>query len=286
MKTLVKKMPDSFNIFLFGDRHVGSYGFFEKGFAKMIGLMEDEYDGIQPKHNFGLDHGDNIEAITIDDKRFDLLSTKEASILAQLAEDRKLLKPIASRLIALLDGNHPRKLHRFGEITEEQCSQLGVPFGSYTCRISYVAKDGSLIFKHYAAHGFRSINSTLDDEELRVARMRNTLKRILRRKAGDCLLMTMGHTHKLLVKKPDDFLYLYTEGKKFREGYTGSLDFNNSFFVPENHRWYGNTGTFRRSLMEGKTDYGEMAGYDPIELGLLVAKVRDRELVDLEEVRV
>lgn len=286
MKTLVKKMPDDFNLFLFGDKHVGSMGFFEKGWAHMLSMMESEYEGVQPKHNFGLDHGDNIEAITIDDKRFTMESTKEYSILKQLEMDRECLKPIRTRLVTILDGNHPRKLHRFGNLIEEQARLLGVPYGTYTARIQYLAKDGSLIFKHYAAHGFRSISSMVDDEESRVTRMRLSLKRILKRKAGDCLLMTMGHTHRVLVKRPDDVLFLYNEGKKFRQDRTSSLDFNHEMYISPEHRWYGNTGTFRRTLMEDCTDYGEVAGYDPVELGFLVAIVRDRQLVELREVYV
>lgn len=284
-QVLKKRMPMNFNLFLFGDEHVGSRLFFERGFLKMVDAMHSDCLGLPAKANFGLAHGDCIEAITMNDPRFDWETNREQSMIEQADHYVELLRPIRHKMVALLDGNHPKKLWRFGKMTEYVCNQLEIPFGTYVCKINYLNHKGKLLFKQYAAHGFGGINSNVPIEKRRIANMQIALYNKLFRKAGDVALMSMGHTHKTLINAPDDCPYLCDDGDDFGCGHTGDIKVpQNQGFVPPESRFYVNTGTFRRTTIKGITDYGEMAGYDPIELGYCIAMVRQGRLVDVKPV--
>jgi len=285
MIILKQEIPMDCNIFNFGDLHIGSVMFYEKGFNKLVKLMSTSIDGLDPDKNLGIDHGDTIEAVTLNDPRFDLETTKEFSILAQADHYIKLLQPIKSKIITILEGNHPRKLWRFGHMTEYICKRLGVKFGTWTAKINYVDTNGKPLFKQLAAHGYGSINSRVSEHKRRKVNQLISLRRQLEQKASDCVVMSMGHTHKLLVNEPDSCLYLYDNGETLEQGYTGDLGIKQtSRYIPGDFRWYLNTGTFRRCYVEGISDYGEMAGYDPLELGFTIVKVRGGKVVKVEKV--
>ena len=135
MKIINFKVPKDFNLFLFGDTHEGSVLRHENGWKQLVNMMLSDYGGLSFEFNYGLDHGDIIEAILVDDPRYDGSTTKEGSILAQIFNSAKQRKDIAKKLIAVLDGNHPDKLKRFGEITKTMCDQISVPYGTYSCII-------------------------------------------------------------------------------------------------------------------------------------------------------
>lgn len=290
MKHLEKKLPNDFNLFCFGDAHVGSRMFFERGFNCLLNLFDSTYDGIKPAHNFAIDHGDSVEAITIDDrKRFDLGTTKEFSLIKQVEYYAKLVKPmtVGKRLLVVLDGNHTRSQRTSGEWAQELAERLAVPFGTFTSRFSYLDKKARPMFKHFMGHGWGSINSRAKPLRRAVVNMEIGLRAALEHKAADCMLMTMGHTHKLLIHEPEDYLYLYSNKGKLVEEYTSNIEVDQAAsFINGDFRFYGNTGTFRRTMLEGVSDYGEQAGYDPIQLGFLVARVRDCKLVGVDKVRV
>lgn len=108
------------------------------------------------------------------------------------------------------------------------------------------------------------------------------LKRHLKHKFGDCLLMSMGHTHKLLICSPNPELYLTDDGSQITQKYTRS-DKADGYIHPD-HRWYINTGSFLKLYGDGVSGYAERAGYDPVELGFIVVMVRDRKIVDVRKV--
>ena len=84
MRTIPKTVPSNFNYFLFGDDHEGTTLRSQKGWDKLCDMMMSYYEGIPPRYNFGWHHGDPIEAIMIDDKRYDPKTTKNASPLKQV----------------------------------------------------------------------------------------------------------------------------------------------------------------------------------------------------------
>ena len=263
MQLLGYRLPDDHNLFLFGDVHTGSSLIHKEGWDKMIDMMHSEVDGVAS--NFGVDHGDIIEAIDLSDPRFDPY-TNEGYILDQIKEAIRMRKPIAKKMLTILEGNHPLKKWRFGEITKQVCQELNVAYGTWTAKISIFAKRKNtytLMYKHYCTHGRRQVSSSADDPQRRLVNMKIALKRQMKFKAGDCLLMSKGHTHKLLISKPVSELYLVDDGKMLHQRYTESPQ--TAEYIHPDHRWYFNTGSFMKLYGMGLSGYAEQAEYDPIE---------------------
>jgi len=278
MKLLTKNLPNSHNIFHFGDLHDGSVLSSKHGWNKLLDAMNSEYEGC--KDNYGIEGGDDIEAIMVDDKRFSPEKLSEPLPLAQIDEAVKKRHAIKHMMLAKLMGNHERTLWRFGDITEKICDELGVDYGTYTCKLTIRDKDGKPMYKIYETHGYRSITSTADDPKRRRVNMQLILKRQLKFKAGDCAVMIKHHTHKLLVCKPESELYLTDDGKKVKQAYT-EYGQHGTYIHPD-ARWYGNAGSFLKLHGDGLSGYAEIMEYDPVELGWLVLMVRDKKIVDLK----
>lgn len=281
MQLITKELPDSHNLFLFGDEHRGSALFTKTGWNQLIHMMLHKYDGC--KNNYGIDGGDAIEAICADDKRFSPEKLSEPLPLEQVKQaeaDRQLIKHL---LLYMLMGNHERSLWRFGDLTEELCKRLCVDYGTYTAKLTVVDKKGNQMYKLFDTHGRKNITSTADDPKRRYTNLQLTLKRHLKFKAGDCAVMIKHHTHKLLVCKPESELYLTDNGKQIQQAYTG-YEQNGEYIHPD-ARWYGNAGSFLRLYGDGISGYAEIGEYDPVELGFLVLKVRDKRIIGLESVR-
>ena len=284
MRLLTKQLPDNHNQFYFGDKHTGSMLSWQKGWNKLVNLMHSRYDGCI--NNYGVETGDAIEAIMIDDKRFfpekpaDKDEAVIPSALKQMDAAVEEREPIKASLLCILDGNHPRQLWRYGNITAKICDRLGVDYGTYTAKIAITDSSGGLMYKAYAAHGSKQITSTADDPIRKEANEQLILKRHLKRKASDCAVMVKGHTHKLIVARPRQELYLTDDSNKIKQNYTGWGQ--NEEYIHPDARWYGNTGSFLRLYGENMSGYAEIAEYDPVELGFLILKVRKRKIVQLE----
>lgn len=286
MKLINIRVPVDFNLFLTGDDHEGTKLRHHSGWEQFVHMVSSPYDGIPPQHNYVVDHGDIIEAITIDDPRYDGMTISEHSMLKQMESAYKHRLPIKSNIITILDGNHPRKLWRFGDITQEVCRQLDVPFGTWSARITYSDFYGNVLFKHFCTHGVgQALNSIADDPVRREANLKLALKKKLKFKAGDTALMSMGHTHKLLVCGPTKELFLNDSKGVIADDYTDASMFMSTGFIPPDLRWYVNTGSYYRLYGDDATSgYAEMAGYDPIELGFAVAKIRNGRIMEIEKV--
>lgn len=281
MKLLTCKLPVNHNLFLFGDDHVGTVLRYDKGWNKMVHMMCSSYDGLPANANFGVDHGDIIEAIDLNDPRYDPHTVKN-SVLQQIHEAIAVRKPIADKLLTILEGNHPLKKWRFGFITPDVCDALGVQYGTWTSKISMVDNRGRLMYKLFCTHGRKQITSTADDPKRRYVNMKLILKRHMRYKAGDCLIQSKGHTHKLLICEPESELYLVDDGKRVVQKYTNT-DRVSGYIHPD-HRWYVNTGSFLRMYGEGISGYAEIGEYDPVELGFAIVKVRGRKVVEIKKI--
>ena len=86
----------AFNLFLFGDTHEGSILFYEHGFNGLVDIMTSSYRGVPASKNFGIHHGDSIEAITVDDRRFDINTIDKSQVPPLVQADVHIarLKPI------------------------------------------------------------------------------------------------------------------------------------------------------------------------------------------------
>lgn len=278
-------MPADFNLFCYGDDHEGTVLRDNSGWNKLVAMMNEPYGDLPASRNIGVDHGDTIEAIKTDDPRYDHITQKRASITSQAAQAVRNRKSIRKQLVCILQGNHERKLHRFGDITKDLiCEPLKVEYGTYACVITYQSKKGEIYFKHYCAHGWGSIRSAADDIVRQESNRRLSLKRKLRKKMDDCLLMTMGHTHQLLKLEPIHELYMTSDELGLNQSFRRPI--KDEDYIHPDHRWYLNVGSFHKTYELDLSGYNEVAGYDPTLLGFYVVRVRDKTIEGIDEIRV
>jgi len=294
MNIIQKIVPNNFNIFLCGDQHKGSILSSRKLWIKLVDMVSSEIDGINPRNNLVVDHGDALEAIDVRDKRYDFTSgyedkdgkpvydPRKSQVLNQKNDAKRDRWEIRKNLIAILKGNHEHALLRFGNIAEELCNELSVEYGTYSCVIEYIDRKGNLLFKHYAHHGFGTIKSIAHPSKRRNTNKKISLMQKFDNKFGDCLLNSMGHTHQLIICDPEPLLYMSTKDGEIHQRYTKPS--KTEGYIDPNHRWYVNTGSFRKILAMGMDDYGERKGYDPSHLAFALVKVRERKIESIEAI--
>jgi hypothetical protein len=234
--------------------------------------------------------GDYVEAITVDDRRFDLSTEDKTKPNVQYHAMQDILNPIKRKCIGLLQGNHEYVLARkYGEYLEtDWCPDWGVPYMTYTSVLQVLDEDDKQLYKIFLWHGRGTIRSRIDDPGERKHSMFRGLKRKLYLKMGDCLIMAMGHTHRLMVKRPESSLALYSNmtlppGKRIKDWYEGKQTSRHGFIQPSG-RWYVNTGGFVRAYIEGVSTYVEVTDCDPIELGYAKIVCREGIVQDIEQV--
>jgi len=282
MQFVERTVPANFNLFLFGDCHIGTLLHYEDGLDQLVDMLQSPYEDV--KHNVAIGMGDYIEAIDHSDKRFDVHSVDLGKIRPDQQMDSFIekMKPVKNKLVTLLDGNHEAKLTKYHNYTAYACRRLDIPYGTYSAITTFSRRNESYMFKSFTTHGYGSINSIADDPERLESNLNLSLKRKLKNKAGDCAIMAMGHTHKLLIAKPKKKLYLTSNGKDLEQHYTKS-DQAAQYIHPD-HRHYINTGSFMRLYLEGVSGYAERAMFDPMEMGFAIVKVRDCQITDVDKV--
>ena len=280
MKLLSKLMPSSFDLALFGDTHEGNALATPAAEESIVQWLHDG------KNRFGVHMGDEVDAVCTDDKRYERSSTSEAIPLQQCAHVVRRYKPVAKKLLAMLYGNHPFKLHRVGNLTRDiVCAQLEIPYGTLTCKLALHDKHGFL-FKNFLAHAVcNRLSSTAKDFEQAQANMMAKFKMRCKEKAGDCLVMAAGHTHKLFALPPSNRMIMTDDGMSLHHHYMTAGGADETGYIEPDRRWYVNTGGFVRLYGDSEeTGYAELFGMDPIELGYAVMEVRDRKLVNIRKV--
>lgn len=288
MKLFAQPLPYDHNLLFISDKHTGSQLSSDNGWEEMCDVVHSVYDGC--RNNYVIEIGDLIEGICVDDRRFspEMLKNKtdeEGQSLSlpmvQVEEAIKEREPIAEKYLYINDGNHERTLWKYGNIGAQIAKGLGVPFGTYSSKVTIKDMNGKLMYKVFTTHGRRGITTVADDPIRQEANMQLTLKRHLFRKWGDCAVMVKAHTHKLLVSHPRKQLYIVDQNDRAKQKYTEWKQ-DLSFIHPD-ARWYGSSGSFLKLYGEGFSGYGEVAEYDPMEMGFLILRVRDRKIVSLDK---
>lgn len=284
MVHLKKETGKNFNLFLFGDTHIGNTLCYYGGIESLIAMGKKPYGGLtSAKKNFFVFHGDAIDAICSDDKRFSYESVEQSVPLQQANKAIKIFSPIKKQIVVWLDGNHEDTLKRFGDLALHIAKGLDVPYGTYSSHISYTHK-GDVLFRHFATHGRLTVKSTADDPIRRIANERLILKRQLKDRYGDTILMSKGHTHKIINSEPEGKLYFCEQSGRAKQHYTHHGVGQNKKYIHPDNRYYVNTGSFMKLYAEGFSGYAEKAEYPPVELGFCIARVRDGGVVGLDKV--
>lgn len=286
----IPNMPDEFKLVLFGDNQAGNKAMATDKFLECTDFI------MSNKKTYGVHMGDLLDAFWIDDYRYDPTTTTMTPIDA-----KKMmigyLKPLAKskKLLKIIKGNHERALEKkAGDIIEDVCSELrkesGCQYpitGLYNNKLQFYDSNNRLISKTYLTHGRKTIQSTSPDPHRRKAYMQFRLKRLLENQAGDCILMARGHSHIVLVTPPMPTLWLDTDKTgEIKQHYTKPGTGKSAGYIHPDHRWYGCTGSFLKSQLINAETYSEVAEYEPVELGYLIATFANRTCVDLEEVKI
>jgi predicted phosphodiesterase len=266
-----------------GDWHCGAKAFHREAAEGIIDRVKRE------KKTYMLFLGDAIEGKKIDSPHFDpsTLDSKQISIQQQYRYFRDLITPVKNKILCLNQGNHDRYIARNFNYLEELGERTGIPIGGYQTLVE--VHPGLLVFMF---HGWRGMPRGAKDPIQREGNRRAWLKRELEELSGSAHVMLMGHTHHLLVQPPTEQYTLlrhpggkdvraafFTEPEALVDTEHGALP-----WVPERARWYGNTGTMRRSGGFGYVDYSEIAGYSPSPIGHLEMTVEGGRCVGLERV--
>jgi hypothetical protein len=145
------------------------------------------------------------------------------------------------------------------------------------------------MFKTYHTHGWGSINSNAKDDIQYDANRKAGLKRKLVKSGhGDCVYMSRGHDHQLIVVDPtvNNKMFLTDDGEGIHQQYHVASS-QNAPFIPPDNRWYATTGSFRKLYSKpglGSVDYSEMAGFSPSEIGYAKVNVRDGQITSVDKV--
>lgn len=295
MILLTVTMPENFNLFLFSDDHEGSAMRHDEGWNKMLNHINSSIDGLPILSNAAVDHGDFIEGLTVDHPYYDPSTFKypdKPLPFYQAARGVANRIPISQQLKVMLRGNHDGRFKRIGDLAHMCVNSLRhredspVQYGTWSCKVSWLDTRGEIMFKSFHAHGIgaRTLRSTADDPKRRVANEQLMLKRRFKAKHADTIINAMGDTHRLIVAKPESELFLYDDGEHITQGYTHWE--HGSKYIHPDARFYINTGSFLKMYSDkpGIVSYAEERGYDPIELGYVLVKVRERKIHSAEKV--
>lgn len=281
-----KHVPKTCRIYCTSDQHIGARAWHKEAHEEFVQTVKDDALG------FWIHNGDALEGKPTKSKHFDPNTLRPGLITveAQAEEAVRLHRPIADKCLSWGAGNHDIYLAPDFDINRYMAEQLGVPKGGYQTWIDL----GFL--RIFAYHGRRNMPRGAKDRIQRDANQRAWLKRTLEDLAGNCHVMLHGHVHTLHVQPPIDHLALLARGNSVRARHftqptqtvatrdpaTGKVDSRE--YIPTDSRWYAVTGTFRRSGGFGYTDYAEIGGYAPGNIGYQIIHVEDGVVQDITPV--
>jgi len=246
----------SFETVFTGDWHIGAANVDKAALAKMIKYIKSS--GCNWYHT-----GDLCESTPHTNKNFDMrtMDPEICGIGQEYSYVRKLIKPIASQCAGVITGNHDERNAKHAEIdmVGQMCEDFEIPYlknAAYS-RLCYNAYGKTCSTLVYLVHGFSSSRQ-------RGGKV-NALENIALSHKAD--LYVSGHTHDMFVTSA------------ITDTMTQQGNFESKYI------YFGNSGTFLRSIIQGKCSYAEIAGYRPNKVGYLKATFNpvDRS-IKMEEV--
>lgn len=268
------ELPDTYNLYFIGDTHEGRVGVMYKKWKRAIKNIKNDPVG------YCAFMGDAIEARTPKHKKyspFEQCEGKFQRIELQCENVGKIFRPIKHKILAWLLGNHDEEVEFIMDTSRQICKNmdaLHIPHGGRTAKI-LISKN----IKVYITHGSGTVNSRAGDPRQIETNEGIMVKRKLRLLQGDCILMGMGHIHKMRIDKPFERLAIVGE-KEAKQIYPTSAR-GIKGFIPENYRYYFSSGCFCKSYIDGVTTYIEKAMYAPTELGMIKASIKNDHVVDV-----
>lgn len=268
-------------------------------------LLSDDHEGALAQHTAALDRvideiannplayavhlGDMHETLTVNHPYYDPRGLKKNSKGnptipgEQVKVQAQRYGRIANKMIAALLGNHELRTKHTFDMLDSFLERIKRPeiYGGYTCKVR-VSDGGNMMYKLFLFHGRSMSDSRAGSERQKEANRAEQLKRVLAPLAGDCAIMAMGHTHRLMAVKPIKRLYLTDDGGSLRQNYITAVQ--NADYIDPDSRYYLNTGTFLRNQLLNNDTYSEMRAYPPNKIGYAKVIVRDGVTRDVIEV--
>lgn len=201
-KDIPYSRPDRFKLYPLGDIHLGSLHCAENEIYKQVEVIRKD------KNAYWIGMGDYCDSITKNDKRFEMGGLASWVIADDIIESQRkrivnLLKPIQSKCLGLITGNHEESIHQFhqDDITRHICDDLNVPYLGYSCYVvlKFKRKNSNEVWQviTHAWHGAGAAQT----EGSRL----NRLMRLVNEIEADIYLM--GHLHAMTQHTPDRLTY-------------------------------------------------------------------------------
>jgi hypothetical protein len=196
--------------------------------------------------------GDYCDCVTKNDKRWDISGLAEWVDKGDVIESQRkwfvnIFKPIATKCVGLLEGNHEVsiRLSHQDDFYSHICDDLGVPRLGYSCFLDLIfnrkGAQGTTQFRGRLEHG--SGWAQTDGSKL------NRLKRGMRGFEAD--FYAMGHLHDIKIDVSSPILTVDRMGK-----------------IISKVRCAAMTGCWFKTYEQGqRASYGEQKGFDPTPIG-------------------
>jgi len=289
MEIIQQPIPMDCVIYDTSDYHFGALNCHKTLLNEMVAKIQRQ--NTTRKKAFLLNKGDNCDSISPDDKRYTHLSVDWKSQLLTVQQQADavidLLSPIASNVIAIGEGNHEWKFINTFRVGSYIARSLGVPFGGYTYVVHFTDKKGKPLFKTCHSHGSGRLPKGAKDPIQREANRKAHLKRKLEATGiSDCIYMSIGHTHQLVVVEPTidhEILLTTTPGGKIKQHSRPAAN-QNAPYIPPEKRWYANSAGFLKLYSPPGSKvfgYAEVLMMEPTRLGWIEIEVQGGEIVEV-----
>lgn len=283
MELISRVMPASYTLVDTSDWHLGNVNAHLGGIKEVIKRVQNDPDC------YMVIKGDLLDSILPDDKRYAHCAVNIPTPMASLDLLTELLQPVRGKILAVMLGNHEYKLINTLNVAWELANRLDAPYGGYVCK--FISQDEKHRVRHkmFLTHGHGALPAGAKDSIQRRANQESALKRRLEGTGHtDCIYMSMGHTHKLMIVNPtiNHEVMLTDNGKQLKQQYRVHSA-QNAPYIPAEARWYGCSGSMLKTNTApgiGAISYSEVFMYGPSEMGWLEVDVVDGDVAGVRKV--
>lgn len=286
MELIYRDMPLDYEFYDTSDAHYGPLNCHREAFLEVIAQVKAKPD------RYIWHKGDGVDCVTPGDKRYATVSADVRTGWRNPQDHAdqfiKDVMPVRDRFITYMVGNHEYHLINTFDVAYHICTALGIPWGGVVCKFIPTHK-GKVLHKCLLWHGRGSLPKGAKDPIQREGNRKAALKnKLMALKHTDCIYNSMGHAHQLLIVEPtvdQEIMLTNTRSglKQQRRHHTNQT----ADYIPPEARYYGCSGSFLKLYSkpgQRAIGYGEIAGYEPAEIGCLKGYVQGGKLVHVEKV--
>ena len=233
IKIELEKKDDIFHLEPLGDIHVGHAGFDEELYKSRIKAISKQ------KNRYTLFMGDQLDAITVYDKRFNPDMSIEHDVDNQRKQFQQLTQPLFDahgkseneKIWGLMHGNHEYKIHQISRAYLENlfCRPYNIDFLGAKCYIALEVRYKKKILAQWEIMAMHGSGGGQPERMFKQMKTDNYMD-----------VFMCGHLHQKRYIPGESYQMDFRSGKVWRRP-THSI----------------NTGTFCEFLVEGTSGYGD-----------------------------